>query len=158
MRAMIEKELITKERFAELEAELRHLEGIERKEIIESLEFAKSLGDLSENAEYHQAREAQGRLEDRVREIKRILKDAEVVSTRHKGDMVGIGSVVTVQKKGTKDKKTYTIVGEGEADMAAGKISYQSPLGGALFERKKKDIATFEGPAGVVEYTILDIE
>lgn len=155
---MIDKELITKERKAELEAELKHLEAVERKEIIESLEFAKSLGDLSENAEYHQAREAQGRLEDRVQEIKRILKNAEVVSGRHKTDSVGIGSVVTVQKKGTKDKKTFTVVGEGEADMAAGKISYQSPLGGALFERKKKEVVTFEGPAGIVEYTILDIE
>jgi transcription elongation factor GreA len=155
---MIEKELITKERKAELEAELRHLEGTERKEIIESLEFAKSLGDLSENAEYHQAREAQGRLEDRVREIKRILKDAEVVSAKHKGDIVGIGSTVTVVKKGSKEKKTFVVVGEGEADMAAGKISYQSPLGGALFGRKKKEDVSFEGPAGIIEYTILDIE
>ena len=69
---MIDKELITKERKLEIEGELRRLEGEERKEIIEALEFAKSLGDLSENAEYHQAREAQAKLEDRVREIKRI--------------------------------------------------------------------------------------
>ena len=155
---MIEKELITKERKAELEAELKHLEGTERKEIIEALEFAKSLGDLSENAEYHQAREAQAKLEDRVREIKRILKDAEVVSTRHKGDVVGIGSDVTVQKKGEKEKKIYTIVGEGEADMATGRISYQSPLGGALFERKKGDKVIFEGPQGAIEYSILNVE
>jgi transcription elongation factor GreA len=155
---MIDKELITKERKLELEGELRRLEGEERKEIIEALEFAKSLGDLSENAEYHQAREAQAKLEDRVREIKRILKDAEVVSARHKGDMVGIGSDVTVQKKGDKEKKIYTVVGEGEADMATGRISYQSPLGGALFERKKGDKVIFDSPAGAIEYTILGIE
>lgn len=154
---MIDKELITKERKAELEAELRRLEGTERKEIIESLEFAKSLGDLSENAEYHQARESQGKLEDRVNEIKRILKDAEVVSKR-KSDTIGIGSVVTVMKKADKVKKVYTIAGEGEADMASGKISYQSPLGGELFGKKKGDKAIFQGPAGAVEYSILDVE
>ena len=155
---MIDKELITKERKLELEGELRRLEADERKEIIEALEFAKSLGDLSENAEYHQAREAQAKLEDRVREIKRILKDAEVVSPKRKSDHVGIGSVVNVMKAGTKEKKVYTIVGEGEADMAAGKISYQSPLGGALFERQKGDKVLFESPAGGIEYTILSVE
>jgi transcription elongation factor GreA len=153
----MEKELITKERKVELEAELKHLEGIERKEIIEALEFAKSLGDLSENAEYHQAREAQGKLEDRVNEIKRILKTAEVVSKR-KSDTIGIGSLVTVSKKGEKTKREYSIVGEGEADMAAGKISYQSPLGSALFGKKKGDKAHFESPAGTIEYSILDVE
>ncbi len=154
---MINKELITKERKAELEAELHRLESIERKEIIEALEFAKSLGDLSENAEYHQAREAQGKLEDRVSDIKRILKTAEVVSHR-KGDRIEVGSNVVVQKKGEKTKKEFIIVGEGEADMAAGKISYQSPLGSALFGKKKGEKALFEGPAGVVEYSILDVE
>ncbi len=154
---MIDKELITKERKAELEAELRRLEGIERKEIIEALEFSKSLGDLSENAEYHQARESQGKLEDRVNEIKRILKNAEVV-THRKSDKVGIGSTVIIQKKGDKDKKTFIIVGEGEADMSAGKISYQSPLGGALFGKQKGDKASFDGPTGAIEYSILSVE
>ncbi len=154
---MIDKELITKERKAELEAELRRLESSERKEIIESLEFAKSLGDLSENAEYHQAREAQGKLEDRVNEIKRILKTAEVVSHR-KSDKIEIGSSVVVQKKGEKTKKEFLIVGEGEADTVAGKISYQSPLGGALFGKKKGEVANFESPAGIIEYAILSVE
>lgn len=153
----MDRELITKERKAELEAELHRLESVERKEIIESLEFAKSLGDLSENAEYHQAREAQGKLEDRVNEIKRILKTAEVVSHR-KSDTIEVGSSVTVQKKGDKEKKMFTIVGEGEADMAAGKISYQSPLGSALFGKKKGEKAHFESPAGTIEYSILSVE
>ncbi len=154
---MIDKELITKERKAELEAELKHLEGTERKEIIEALEFSKSLGDLSENAEYHQARESQGKLEDRVNEIKRILKNAEVV-THRKSDKVGIGSTVTIQKKGDKDKRTFIVVGEGEADMSAGKISYQSPLGGALYGKNKGGKASFDGPAGAIEYSILNVE
>jgi transcription elongation factor GreA len=155
---MIDKELITKERKAELEAELKHLESVERREIIEALEFAKSLGDLSENAEYHEARDNQAKLEDRVREIKRIIKDAQVVSSKHKGDISGIGSKVTVQKKDSKEKKTYTIVGEGEADITVGKISYQSPLGGAIFEKKKGEKVIFEGPAGKVELLILSLE
>ena len=155
---MIDKELITKERKVELEAELRRLEGDERREIIESLEFAKSLGDLSENAEYHQAREAQGKLEDRVREIKRILKDAEVVSGKKKGDTAQIGSIVTVQKKGDKDKRKYILVGEGEADMSMGKISYQSPLGSAIYDKKKGDKTVFDSPAGSVEFTIIELE
>lgn len=153
----MDKEFITKERKIELENELKHLESVERKEIIEALDFAKSLGDLSENAEYHQAREAQGKLEDRIREIKRILKDAEVVSHR-KSDKIEVGSTVTVQKKGDKDKKVFMVVGEGEADMSVGKISYQSPLGLALFGKKKGDKASFDGPAGTIEYSILDVK
>lgn len=153
----MDKEFITKERKIELENELKHLESVERKEIIEALDFAKSLGDLSENAEYHQAREAQGKLEDRIREIKRILKDAEVVSHR-KSDKIEVGSTVTVQKKGDKDKKIFMVVGEGEADMSVGKISYQSPLGLALFGKKKGDKASFDGPAGTIEYSILDVK
>lgn len=153
----MDKEFITKERKAELEAELVNLESVERKEIIESLEFAKSLGDLSENAEYHQAREAQGKLEDRINEIKRILKNAEVVSHR-KSDKINVGSTVVVQKKGEKEKKEFVVVGEGEADMSVGKISYQSPLGSALFGKKKGESANFKGPKGEVEYTILSVE
>lgn len=153
----MDKEFITKERKIELENELKHLESVERKEIIEALDFAKSLGDLSENAEYHQAREAQGKLEDRIREIKRILKDAEVVSHR-KSDKIEVGSTVTVQKKGDKDKKVFMVVGEGEADMSVGKISYQSPLGLALFGKKKGEKASFDGPAGTIEYSILDVK
>ncbi|MCC7469950.1 MAG: transcription elongation factor GreA [Bacteroidetes bacterium] len=153
----MDKEFITKERKAELETELVNLESVERKEIIESLEFAKSLGDLSENAEYHQAREVQGKLEDRINEIKRILKNAEVVSHR-KSDKISVGSTVVVQKKGEKEKKEFIVVGEGEADMSVGKISYQSPLGNALFDKKKGERATFKGPKGEVEYTILSVE
>ena len=155
---MINKELITKERKANLEAELKQLESVERREVIEALEFAKSLGDLSENAEYHEARDSQAKLEDRVREIKRILKDAVVVASKQKGDTVGIGSTVTIQKKGSKEKKIYIIVGEGESDMAHSKISYQSPLGGAIFEKKKGDICVFDGPAGEVEVLVVDVE
>ncbi len=151
------REYITKERSEELKAELVELSSVKRKEIIESLEYAKSLGDLSENAEYQQAREAQAMLEDRINEINRILKDAEIVSKK-KGDTAGIGSSVSVKKKGDTKTKEYTLVGEGEADMALGKISYQSPLGEALFGAKKGELVTFKSPAGPIEYKIIDIQ
>jgi transcription elongation factor GreA len=153
-----EKEYITKERATLLEAELVELEGAKRKEIIETLEYAKSLGDLSENAEYHQAREAQGKLEDRINEIKRILKNAEIVSIKKKSDNVGIGSTVIVKKKGDTKTREFSVVGEGEADMSVGKISYQSPLGQALFGGKKDDIVNFNSPAGPIQYKIIDVK
>ncbi|MDQ5952917.1 MAG: transcription elongation factor GreA [Patescibacteria group bacterium] len=152
-----EKEYITKEKAEALKAELNDLQSVKRREIIEALEYAKSLGDLSENAEYHQARESQAKLEERIQEINRVLKDAEVVSKK-KSDSVGIGSEVEVKKKGDSKSKTFILVGEGEADMSQGKISYQSPLGEALFGAKKGDTVNFKSPVGPIEYKIIDVK
>jgi len=152
------KEYITKERAEDLKAELLDLSSIKRKEIIESLEYAKSLGDLSENAEYQQARESQAKLEERIQEINRILKDAEIVSKKKTDDVVSIGSTVEVKKKGDTKSKTFIIVGEGEANMSMGKMSYQSPLGEALFKCKKGDTVNFKSPAGTIEYKIIDVK
>ncbi len=151
------REYITKERAEDLKAELIELSSVKRNEIIESLEYAKSLGDLSENAEYQQAREAQAMLEERIQEINRTLKDAEIVSKK-KTDTAGIGCKVEVKKKGETKSKEYILVGEGEANMSLGKISYQSPLGEALFGAKKGDSVTFKSPAGSIEYKIIDIQ
>lgn len=147
---------ITKEKKKELEAELVELKGPRRKAILESLEYAKSLGDLSENAEYHQTREDQGKLEERIAKVEAILQSSQVVSG-HKGDGVGVGSTVVVEKEGTKEKKTYQIVGSEEADMAQGKISNRSPLGEAIFDKKKGDSFSFKTPNGVVNYKIIDV-
>lgn len=152
-----EHEYITPEKRKALEAELADLKGTKRKTILEALEFAKSLGDLSENAEYHQAREEQGRLEDRIMKIETILKNSIVVS-KHHTTSVEVGSTVTVQKEGTKDNKKYTIVGTEEADMSTGHISNRSPLGEALLMKKKGDVASFETPKGIIKYKVLDIE
>jgi len=154
---IIQKEYITKERAEELKKELEELSGPKRKEIIESLEYAKSLGDLSENAEYHQARESQGKLEERISEINRVLKNAEIVVKKSK-DIIGIGSRVEVMKKGEKTQKTFFIAGEGEADMSIGKISYQSPLGEALMGNRTGDTVVFQSPAGATQYKIIDVE
>lgn len=153
---MEEKTYITKENKEELEAELKMRRETKRQEIKEQLEFAKSLGDLSENAEYHQAREDQGRNEDRIAEIEHILQNAEVV-TKTKAGKVDIGSKVTVQKKGEKDTQDFLIVGAEEADISEGKISYVSPLGSAIFGKNVNDTVVVSAPKGEVAYTIVKI-
>lgn len=151
------KEYLSKEKFSQLTAELEELKTKKRKEIAEELEFAKSLGDLSENAEYHEARESQAALEDRISQLESILASAEIVATHH-SNIVEVGSVVHVQKAGDKAKRTYTIVGSEETDTAAGKISFKSPLGQALLGKKKGEEFTFKTPAGEAKYTVSSIE
>lgn len=147
---------ITEEKKKALEAELKDLEGPKRKEILENLEYAKSLGDLSENAEYHQTREDQGKLEERIKKIQQILQSSQVVSGGG-GDVIEIGSKVVVSKIGDNAQKTYQIVGSEEADMSLGKISNRSPFGEALFGKKKGDEITFNAPNGVINYKIIDV-
>lgn len=147
---------ITEEKKKELELELIDLEGPKRKEILDTLQYAKSLGDLKENAEYHQAREDQGKLEERIKKIKHILQSSQV-SSGGGGDVVEVGSKVTVQKEGTKEEKTYVIVGSEESNMAQGKISNTSPFGEAIMGKKKGDMFSFATPAGVVNYKIINV-
>ena len=147
---------ITKEKRKALEVELENLKGPKRKEILAALEYAKSLGDLSENAEYHQTREDQGKLEERITKIEKILQSSQTVS-HDGGDVVEVGSKVIVQKEGSKDSKTFTIVGSEETDMASGKISNKSPFGEALFGKKKGGDVSFKTPNGVVNYKIIDV-
>ena len=147
---------ITAEKKRALEEELTDLKGPKRKEILKTLEYAKSLGDLSENAEYHQAREDQGKLEARIGKIDQILASAEVVSGGG-GDVIQVGSKVVVQKEGTKEDKTYTVVGSEEASMAEGKISNLSPFGAAMFGKTKGDKVSFQTPNGVVNYKIISV-
>ncbi|OGZ03754.1 MAG: hypothetical protein A2648_02250 [Candidatus Lloydbacteria bacterium RIFCSPHIGHO2_01_FULL_41_20] len=150
-------EYLSAEKRKELEKELEHLKKVRRKEVADALEFAKSLGDLSENAEYIQAREDQANTEERIAKLEEILKSAVVVS-KHHSNMVEAGSTVVVQKKGSSEKQKFQIVGSEESDMSTGKISNSSPLGVALHGKKKGDTAVFKSPKGTVEYTIVDIE
>jgi transcription elongation factor GreA len=150
-------EILTKEKFKELKEELLGLQTQGRKQITDSLVYAKSLGDLSENAEYAQAREDQAKLEDRISKIEHILKTAKV-ATKHSTDTVSVGSTVVLIKKGDKAKRTFTIVGGEEADTASGKISFHSPIGEALMNKKVGDTVSIVTPKGVVEYTIDSIE
>jgi transcription elongation factor GreA len=151
-----QKEYLSKEKFEELKEELEFLTHIRRKEIAEALEAAKALGDLSENAEYHSAREAQAGVEERIMVLEEILKNAVIVGSKHKTDAVGVGSIVTV-KRG-KETKTYTIVGSEEADVASGKISNKSPLGESMMGRKKGDSFNCTTPSGEMKCEILEIK
>lgn len=152
-----EKEYLSKEKYDELEKELDLLKSVKRKEIAESLEFAKSLGDLSENAEYHEARQAQAETEDRIAQIEAILKNAQIIS-RAKGGVVTIGSTVIIQKEGDKETRTYKIVGSEEANTAEGKISYKSPIGEALMKRSKGETVICKTPGGDVKCKIVDVK
>lgn len=150
------KEYITKENMAELEAELRELSGPRRREIISAIEYAKSLGDLSENAEYHNAREDQGKLEERIANIEHVLKHAVIIARPLDGT-ISVGSTVVIQKEGETNTRTFNIVGSEETDMLSGKISYKSPIGEALFGKKKGDTVAVSTPKGEVSYDIISV-
>lgn len=150
------KELLTRENKEALEAELKELSGPKRREIISTVEYAKSLGDLSENAEYHAAREAQGKLEDRIQQIEYTLKHAEIVEKPSDGS-IAVGSVVVIQKVGESNTRTFQIVGSEETDMLSGKISYKSPIGKALSGYKAGDTVTVSTPKGDMEYKIISV-
>lgn len=152
-----EPEYLTKEKFNELQKELELLKTVKRKEVAEALEYAKSLGDLSENQEYQEARDTQAVLEDRIKRLEQVLKSASIVSTQSSSN-VGVGSVVTVEKEFDKTRKSYTIVGSEEADASAGKISMKSPLGVAAMGKSKGEAFSFETPAGTMSYKIIDIK
>ncbi|MDP2705351.1 MAG: transcription elongation factor GreA [Patescibacteria group bacterium] len=152
-----EKEYLTQEKYDEFKKELEYLKKTRRKEIAESLEYAKSLGDLSENAEYHEAREMQANTENRITRLESLIKTAHIVSGAH-GDVVSVGSVVTVSREGGKGELVYTIVGSEEADISAAKISMKSPFGKAIIGKKKGETFSFETPEGAVRYKILKIK
>lgn len=145
---------LTPEKFEELKKELEHLKTVRRKEVAESLEYARSLGDLSENAEYQEAREMQAAIEERIQHLETVIKEAKIVAHDKKGDAVGLGSEVTIKKDGDSESRTYTIVGSEEADIHSHKLSYLSPLGDALMGKAKGDSFTFETPNGKQAYSV----
>lgn len=151
------KEYLTQENLQSLEAELKELSSVKRREILSALEYAKSLGDLSENAEYHQAREEQRRLEERIAQIEHVVKNAVVVK-KAQTDKVTIGSLITIQKKGETNTRQFQLVGSEETDMLSGKISYKSPLGTALVNKKVGEKVIVHSPKGEIEYKILEIK
>lgn len=149
---------LTAEKFEELKKELEHLKTVRRKEIAESLEYARSLGDLSENAEYQEARDMQAAIEERIGYLEKTIKEAKIVAHQKKGDVVGLGSTVTLQKDKEKNNRTYTIVGSDEANIHEQKLSYLSPLGEALMGKTKGDEFTFTTPNGTQKCKILKVE
>jgi len=150
---------LTEEKFAELQKELDFLKSDRRKEVAEHLEYAKKLGDLSENAEYHAAREEQAEVEDRITRLEAILKNSSLIQKGVTGgQIVSVGTTFRLQKENENKSYVYTIVGSEEADMSQGKVSNLSPLGSALLGHKKGDIVKVTTPKGVVSYTIAAIQ
>ncbi len=152
-----DKTYLTAEKLAEFKTELEFLTRTKRKEIAESLEYAKALGDLSENAEYHEARGEQASVEDRISRLEQILKNAVLIEVHDTGK-VSIGSKFTVRKVGEKEKKQFTIVSPEESDAKEGKISVKSPIGQAAYGKKKGDEFSFKTPSGVMNYEIVSLE
>ena len=149
--------ILTQEGREKLEEELHYLETEKRAEIGERIKVAREFGDISENSEYDDAKNEQGMTEARIAEITRILSEATVVNTPKRSSKVNIGSVVTVDMNGKE--RVFTIVGAAESDVAAGKISNESPVGSALLGHKKGDEITTTGPTGrEISLTILKIE
>jgi transcription elongation factor GreA len=154
---MPEQEYLTKEKYKELSEELDQLKKVKRREIAENLEYAKSLGDLSENAEYQEAREMQAEIEERIAKLELIIKHATIVAHK-KSDIVGVGSVIVLEREGDKQKFNYTIVGSEESNIAQGKVSTSSPLVAAMMGKKKGDTFAFKTPKGEVRYKIVSVE
>ncbi len=148
-------QIITQEGYDKLKKELDLLTNVKRWEIAERIQRAKDMGDLSENAEYAEAKDEQAFNDGRIVEISQMIKNLTVVQNGHNKDVVGMGSRVTV--KSSSGEKQYTIVSFNEADPLSGKISNESPLGRAFINRKKDEKVIVSTPKGEVEYTIIKI-
>lgn len=146
--------VVSQEKFDEMVKELEHLKTVRRTEIAKNLEYARSLGDLSENAEYQEARDLQAATEERIKKLDEMVKNSVIQSEGKKKNEVGFNSKVTIRKEGSADVHEYTIVGSEEADMRVKKLSHLSPLGAALMGKKKGDVFTFATPSGKQTYTI----
>lgn len=147
---------LTAEGAAKLRAELEHLKGPERQAIAKRLRDAIQMGDLSENADYHKAKEDQGFLEGRIQELEYTLSNAIIAEDEGPRDVVRVGIKVMVQEEGF-DPDTYQMVGSKEADPRSGKISHESPIGQALMDHRVGDVVEAETPAGKIRLKILEI-
>lgn len=155
----MQKYAMTVEGEAALRKELDHLIKVVRPGIVEAIATAREHGDLKENAEYHAAREQQSFAEGRVQDIEGKLSNSQVIdiSKIPQGDRVIFGSLVTIINMETEETVSYRIVGDDEADVKQGKISYQSPIARALISKEIGDVAVVKAPSGDVEYEIDDV-
>lgn len=143
---------------AEMEEELRRLQEVERPDLAQRLKEAVAMGDLKENADYHDTREKMSLLDGRIQRLEHILRNAVIVDTDGPSDMVRIGSTVTIREAGEDEDETYTIVGAAEANPSEGRISQKSPIGAALINRKKGDKVKVTTPNGTITFKIRKIE
>ncbi len=147
---------LTEEGLNELKKELDDLINIRRPENIQAIKEARSLGDLSENAEYDAARNEQAQIEARIKQLEKMLENVSII-TEVSTDKVGIGNTVTIKYVDDDEEDEYKIVGSQEADPFESKISNESPIAQALFDHKVGDIVTVESPNGSYEVEIIDI-
>ena len=156
---MSDIQYFTEEGLQKLKDELEHLKSIERPKVIQQIAEARDKGDLSENAEYDAAKEAQGHLEDRINKLEAINSNARVVDTS-KLDMsaVRLLTKVTIKNTANSMKMTYSIVPEAEADLKAKKISASSPIGKGLLGKSVGEIAEIQVPNGIIKFTVIKIE
>ena len=153
-----EKIPMTTAGFRSLEEELKRLRTIERPEIIKAIEAARAHGDLSENAEYHSAREKQGFIEGRLMELEDMISRADVIDpSTLSGNIVRFGATVKLSDEDTDEVSTYQIVGSHETDVEHGRISVTSPLGRALIGKKVGDSAEVNAPGGAKSYEIVKV-
>lgn len=150
---------LTAQGLVDLQAELEELETVKLPAIIKRVAIARAHGDLSENAEYHNAREEQQLMQTRIDELQDTIANATVVKNTKSANKIGMGSTVVVEIEGKKGKSfTYHIVGEFEAKPGEGKISIDSPLGEALMGKKKGDKVVVKAPAGEITYIIKEMK
>jgi transcription elongation factor GreA len=153
---MHQQTYLTPEGAAKLQAELTELTGPRREELSKRLRSAIQMGDLSENADYHKAKEDQAFLEGRIQEIEAVLRTAVIIEKKY-SDVVTVGSTVTVQEADF-DPETYYMVGAKEADPRNGRISNESPIGKALLDHRVGEVVEAETPGGKLKFKILKIE
>jgi transcription elongation factor GreA len=156
---MTKKVPMTKEGYEKIKKELDHLMKVERPKNIRDIEEARGHGDLSENAEYHAAKERQGHIDAKKRELEHKLAHAQIIDlSKLSNEKVVFGATVTLADTETGETKKYTLIGQEEADIKQGKLSVQSPVGKALIGHKVGDVVTVKTPARTVEYEIQEIE
>ncbi len=150
---------LTRDGLEKLKAELDYLKNVRRKEVARQIAEAKAEGDISENAGYDEAKNAQAFLEGRIRELEAQLRNAQVIDENGSSDgSVQLGSTVVVREVGTDLEETYVIVGSVEVDPMNGRISNVSPLGKALLGRRAGERVTVETPGGEIEFEVLRVE
>lgn len=155
----MEKFPMTTKGHVALEAELQHLKNVERKAVIADIAEARAHGDLSENAEYHAAREKQGFIEGRLKEIETKLSAAEVIDPlKMEGDIVRFSATVAIVDEETDEETTYQIVGADESNLKEFKLSFQAPLSRALIGKSEGDSVVVQTPGGKKTYEILDVK
>lgn len=154
----MEKIPMTREGFVALESELKHLKSVERPAIIQAIAEARALGDLSENAEYHSAREKQSFIEGRIKELEGAISLAEVIDPKTLSGTVKFGARVTLVDEDTDEEKVWQIVGEYEANIEKGMLNVKSPIARALIGKDEGDSVEVRTPGGDKSYEILKID